>query len=162
MKNFGLYTLDEQGVPCVAEPSLIVSTALSCLNDQVQRGCTLDSPSTVKAFLSLKLGALEHEVFAVLFLDSKLALIEYKEMFRGTLAQAAVYPREIVKEALALNAQSIILAHNHPSGVTTPSRSDEHLTQTIQKAAAVLDIRVADHIVVGGGAAASFAELGLL
>jgi DNA repair protein RadC len=101
-------------------------------------------------------------VFAVLFLDSQHRLIVLEPMFRGTLTQTSVYPREVVKRALALNAGAVILAHNHPSGAAEPSRADEYLTQTLKAALALVDVRVLDHLVVGRGRVTSFAERGLL
>ena len=106
--------------------------------------------------------AAEHEVFAVLFLDAQSRLLRLEEMFRGTLTQTSVYPREVVKRALELGAASVILAHNHPSGAAEPSRADEFLTQTLKNALALVDVRVLDHLVVGRGAVVSFAERGLL
>ena len=119
-----------------------------------------DAPARVKEYLALHLGGLEHEVFAVLFLDSQFRLLRLEEMFRGTLAQTSVYPREVVKRALALNAGAVVLAHNHPSGAAEPSRADEHLTQTLRQALALVDVRVLDHLVVGRGQVTSFAERG--
>jgi DNA repair protein RadC len=97
-----------------------------------------------------------------MFLDCQHKLITVKELFRGTLTQTSVYPREVVKQALALNAGAVILSHNHPSGTVEPSRSDEYLTQTLKSALALVDVRVLDHIVVGGSASMSFAERGIL
>jgi DNA repair protein RadC len=102
------------------------------------------------------------EVFAVLFLDGQHRLLKLEEMFRGTLTQTSVYPREIVRRALELNAGAVILAHNHPSGVAEPSRADETLTQTLKSALQLVDVRVLDHLVVGQGTVISFAERGLL
>ncbi|HEY6133585.1 MAG TPA: DNA repair protein RadC, partial [Rubrivivax sp.] len=110
----------------------------------------------------LQLGALEREEFAVLFLDSQHRLLQMKTLFRGTLNQTSVYPREVVKEALALNAGAVILAHNHPSGAAEPSRADEMLTRTLQSALQLVDVRVLDHLVVGRGVVVSLAERGLL
>ncbi len=121
-----------------------------------------DSPGKVKDYLSLQLGARPHEVFAVLFLDAQSRLIALEEMFRGTLTQTSVYPREVVKRALDLHAAAVILAHNHPSGAAEPSRADEYLTQTLKSALGLVDVRVLDHLVVGSGAVVSFAERGLL
>jgi DNA repair protein RadC len=104
----------------------------------------------------------EHEVFVGLYLDSQNRLIAVEELFRGTLAQTSVYPREIVKAALARNAAAMIFAHNHPSGVAEPSRADELLTQALKQALALVDIRTLDHLVVAGGRLVSFAERGLL
>ncbi len=122
----------------------------------------LSSPRAVRDWLRLKLAALPHEVFAALWLDSQNRLIAYEELFRGTLAQTSVYPREIVKQALARNAASVLFAHNHPSGVGEPSRADEALTQSLKRALALVDVKVLDHFVVAGRHAISFAERGLL
>ena len=110
----------------------------------------------------LQLGARAHEVFAVLFLDAQSRLITLEGMFRGTLTQTSVYPREVVKRGLDLHAAAVILAHNHPSGTAEPSRADEFLTQTLKSALALVDVRVLDHLVVGRGSVVSFAERGLL
>jgi len=120
------------------------------------------SPDAVKRFLQLHLSQKTHEVFCVLFLDAQNRLIEMKELFHGTLTQTSVYPREVVKEALAMHAASVVLAHNHPSGTVQPSRSDEALTQTLKAALGLVDIRVLDHVIVAPGDALSMAEKGLL
>jgi DNA repair protein RadC len=120
------------------------------------------APAQVRGYLMLELGGLPHEVFAALFLDSQHRLITLRTLFRGTLAQTSVYPREVVKEALACNAGAVVLAHNHPSGTAEPSRADEFLTQTLKSALALVDVRVLDHIVIGRGQSVSFAERGLL
>jgi DNA repair protein RadC len=112
--------------------------------------------------VQLQLAGLAQEVFAVLFLDSQHRLLKWDEMFRGTLQQTSVYPREVVRRALALNAGAVILAHNHPSGLAEPSRADEYLTQTLKSALQLVDVRVLDHLVVGQGAVVSFAERGLV
>ena len=114
------------------------------------------------AFFSLRLGSLEHEVFAAIFLDAQNRVIEYIELFRGTLTQTSVYPREVVKTSLRLNAAAVIFAHNHPSGVPEPSRADENLTKVLKDALALVDVRVLDHVIVAGGASVSFAQRGLL
>ncbi|MBU0916353.1 MULTISPECIES: RadC family protein [Aquabacterium] len=120
------------------------------------------TPQRVKDYLQMRLGALPHEVFAVLFLDAQQRLIACEEMFRGTLTQTSVYPREVVKRALELNTASVILSHNHPSGVLEPSRADELLTQTLKSSLQLVDVRVLDHVVVGRTGAMSFAERGLM
>lgn len=125
-------------------------------------GVAFDSPTTTKDFWRLQLGGLEHEVFAVMFLDSQHRLIEFEKMFRGTLAQTSVHPREIVKRALALNAAAVVLGHNHPSGTCEPSRADELVTHGVRAALQLVDIRVLDHMVVGSNHVLSFAERGLL
>jgi len=123
----------------------------------------LSSPREVRDYLRLKLAALPYEVFMVLLLDAQNRLIRSEEVFRGTLTQTSVYPREIVKLALAHNAAALILAHNHPSGVAEPSRADEQLTLSLRQALALVDVKVLDHFIVAGNAAPlSFAERGLL
>ena len=119
-------------------------------------------PQAVKDYLRLQIGVLEHEVFCVVFLDAQHRLIAVQEMFRGTVTQTSVYPREVVKESLALNAAAVILAHNHPSGAAEPSRADEFLTQTLKSALALVDVRVLDHLVVAGADTVSMAERGLV
>ena len=132
------------------------------LVEEARSGSVLTSPEAVRDYLRLSLNELPHEAFVVLFLDSQHRLIAADEMFRGTLAQTSVYPREIVKAALAHNAAAVIFAHNHPSGVAEPSRADELLTQALKQALALVDIRTLDHFVVAGNRVVSFAERGLL
>jgi DNA repair protein RadC len=122
----------------------------------------MTSPQAVRDYLRTRLACLPHEVFACLFLDSQNRLIACEELFRGTLAQTSVYPREVVKAALARNAAAVILAHNHPSGVAEPSRADELLTSALKQALALVDIRTLDHMIVAGSQVLSFAERGLL
>ena len=122
----------------------------------------MTSPQLVRDFLRTKLAELPHEVFVALLLDTQNRLVQYIELFRGTLAQTSVYPREVVKAALAHNAAAMILAHNHPSGVAEPSRADELLTQSLKQALALVDVRVLDHFIVAGADTLSFAESGLL
>ena len=157
-----LFTLNADGSYQPADTETIVGVARECLDAMFVRGEPMTSPALTRSFLSLRLAKLPHEVFAVLFLDARLHVLEYREMFRGTLTQTSVYPREIVKEALTLNAGSVVLAHNHPTGVPDPSQADELLTRTIKSTLALVDVRVIDHVVVGGGATFSFAENGLL
>ena len=140
----------------------VMELARRALTRELSEQPVFSSPQAVKDHLRMHLGALPHEVFAVLFLDAQQRLIASEEMFRGTLTQTSVYPREVVKRALALNAASVILAHNHPSGVLEPSRADELLTQTLKSSLQLVDVRVLDHFVVGMGGALSFAERGLL
>ena len=116
----------------------------------------------MRDYLQLQLGSRPHEIFAVLFLDSQQRLIALEELFRGTLTQTSVYPREVVVRALAHQAGSVVLAHNHPSGAAQPSRADEALTQTLKAALALVDVRVLDHFIVTRNEAVSMAELGLL
>lgn len=139
-----------------------ISIALQILEKRMRYGETLGSPSAVRDYLRLRLHNLEHEVFMVVFLDAQNRVIDHKELFRGTLTQTSVYPREVVKECLAVNCGGVILAHNHPSGVAEPSHADEALTRSLKTALAMVDVRVLDHFVVGGSAITSFAERGLL
>jgi len=122
----------------------------------------MDSPKVVQEFLACKLGHQTREVFAVLYLNAQHELISYVEEFLGTLTCTSVYPREIIKRALTLNASAIVLAHNHPSGKPEPSAADESLTRSVKRAMELVDVRTLDHIVVGGGRYVSFAERGLL
>ena len=132
------------------------------LAEEMQHRDVLSSPQAVRDYLRVALARLEHEVFMALFLDAQHRVIAAEELFRGTLTQTSVYPREVVKRALAHNAAAVILAHNHPSGVAEPSQADELITGRLREALALVDIRVLDHIVVGDGACVSFAERGLL
>jgi DNA repair protein RadC len=140
----------------------IVEQALSILACQVREADALANPDAVKDYLRLQLGDRPHEVFACVFLDVQNRVISIQELFRGTLTQTSVYPREVVIEALACQAASVILAHNHPSGSAKPSRADELLTQTLKAALGLVDVRVLDHIIVTRSAVLSFAESGLL
>lgn len=123
---------------------------------------SLTSPAAVRVQLRMAIGNLEHEVFVVLFLDAQNRLIAMEELFRGTLTQTSVYPREVVKRALARNAAALILGHNHPSGVAEPSVQDQALTRTLAEALALVDVKVLDHFIVAPGACMSFAERGLI
>lgn len=145
-----------------AELSAVLELSRRALVQELREQPLFDSPAAVRHYLQLQLGAREHEVFCVLFLDSQNRLIVLEELFRGTLTQTSVYPREVVKQALAHNAGAVILTHNHPSGVLEPSRADELLTQTLKSSLQLVDVRVLDHIVVGRSACLSFAERGLL
>lgn len=142
----------------------IVAQALGILfNRLVVKGEALNSPQTVRQFLQLKMATLDHEVFACIFLDSQNRLIAHEELFRGTLTQTSVYPREVVKAALAHNACAVILAHNHPSGIADPSNADQMLTRTLKDALALVDVKVLDHFIVAGSSSPySFAERGLI
>jgi len=139
-----------------------VELARRLLREEIKHGDALTSPEAVRDYLKLSLASLPHEAFVVLFLDSQHRLLAADELFRGTLAQTSVYPREVVKAALARNAAAVIFAHNHPSGVAEPSRADELLTQALKQALALVDIRTLDHFVVAGHRVVSFAERGLL
>ena len=145
-----------------AELLAVVEVARRALAQQMHVEPLFDTPQRVKDYLALQLGGRSQEVFAVLFLDAQHRLLRLEEMFQGTLNQTSVYPREVVKRALALNAAAVVLAHNHPSGVAEPSRADEYLTQTLISALKLVDVRVLDHIVVGLGQVVSMAERGKL
>ena len=145
-----------------AELAAVLEIARRALSQQLKAAPVFDSPQKVKDFAALRLGGLPHEVFAVLYLDSQHRLIEMQELFRGTLAQTSVYPREVIRQALLLNAGAAILVHNHPSGVAEPSRADEALTASLVEALRAVEVRVLDHLVVGTGSVVSFAERGLM
>jgi DNA repair protein RadC len=157
-----LLVRDAQGQYRLATGDEVLKAARQVIGRRVRRGTSMSSPHAVRDYLRTKLAEREHEVFVALLLDSQNRLIEYIELFRGTLAQTSVYPREVVKVALSRNAAAMILAHNHPSGVAEPSRADELLTQSLKQALALVDVRVLDHFVVAGADTVSFAERGLL
>ena len=145
-----------------AEMLAVMELARRATAQQLREREVLSSPDSVKHYLQLHLGHLPHEVFAVLFLDSQNRLIAMEEMFRGTLSQTSVYPREVALRALHHQAAAVILTHNHPSGSVQPSAADHSLTQVLRSALALLDIRVLDHVIVAQGAALSMAEAGSL
>ena len=145
-----------------AEIVAVMELARRAAAQELGQAPVFDSPTELKRYAALHLAHLEHESFSVIYLDTRHRLIEMQTLFRGTLSQASVYPREVVKEALARNAAALVLAHNHPSGVAEPSRADEYLTQTLKSALQLVDVRVLDHLVVGQGQVVSFAERGLL
>jgi DNA repair protein RadC len=145
-----------------AELVAVLELARRALAEQLRSQPVFETPGAVKDYLQLQLGQRPHEVFAVLFLDSQHRLIALEELFRGTLSQTSVYPREVALRALHHHAAAVVLAHNHPSGSVQPSRADEVLTQTLKTALGLLDVRVLDHVIVGPGQALSMAEQGLL
>ncbi|OYV39119.1 MAG: DNA repair protein [Thiomonas sp. 20-64-5] len=141
----------------------VIARALAILDKRIRVvGDAMSSPQAVRDYLRLRLSGLEYEVFCIMFLYSQHRVIGFEEMFRGTLNQASVYPREVVKQALANNAAAVILAHNHPSGVAEPSRADQNLTEALKNALALVDVRVLDHFIVAGMGVLSFAEWGLI
>jgi DNA repair protein RadC len=144
------------------EEDKCISLALNILEQRMRYGEPLSSPETVRNFLRLKLSGLEHEVFCAIWMDAQNRVIKYEEVFRGTLTQTSVYPREMVKLALSHNAAGVILAHNHPSGVAEPSHADEALTRALKTALALVDVKVLDHFVCAGAKTVSFAERGIL
>jgi DNA repair protein RadC len=145
-----------------AQFAAAIELARRSLGEQLSAGTALSSPGAVRDFLRLALGGREHEVFVCLWLDAQHRVIRTDEAFRGTLTQTSVYPREIVKTALAVNAAAVIFAHNHPSGVAQPSQADELLTRNLKEALALVEVKVLDHFIVAGHQAVSFAERGLL
>ena len=145
-----------------AEIAAVLEIARRVLAERLAEQPLFEQPQAVKDYLSLQLAALEHETFAVLFVDARHRLLRFETLFRGTLTQTAVHPREVVKRALALNAAAVVLAHNHPSGAAEPSRADELITTALRQALQLVDVRVLDHIIVGRGSTMSFAERGLL
>ena len=141
----------------------LIAQAIALLEGRMRRNpVALSSPREVEQFLTLRFAGLEHEVFACLWLDAANRLIAAEELFRGTLTQTSVYPREIVKQGLRYNAAAVVLAHNHPSGNPTPSNADRMLTSALKTALALVDVQVLDHIVVAGTQTTSFASHGLL
>jgi DNA repair protein RadC len=157
--------VSENFTPYAANPIISAAKELitRALAEQISiNPISFSSPDTVKDYLCLVLGGRQQEVFMVLFLDSQNRLIASEELFHGTLTQTSVYPREVVKRALANNAASVMLAHNHPSGLSEPSQADKLLTIALKQSLALVDIRVLDHIVIGEQEALSFAERGLL
>ena len=160
--NASLLVQDDQGRYLPATAEQILEEARRVIDLKTQRGEAFTSPELVKEYLITKLAGFEHEVFAALFLDAKHQLIQYVEMFRGSIDSASVYPREVVKEALHHNAAAVIFAHNHPSGNPEPSQADKTLTQGLKEALMLVEVRSLDHIVVGGRQTVSFAERGLI
>jgi DNA repair protein RadC len=160
--------LNESVAPYDPQPK--VRTRLQAAKELVRRSLrealrqrdALSSPTLVRDYLRMTLTGRDYEVFMVLFLDAQNRVLASEEMFRGTLTQTSVYPREVVKRSLFHNAAAVIFAHNHPSGIAEPSRADEALTQALKQALALVDVKVLDHFIVGGGCAMSFSERGLV
>ena len=158
-----LITVNGIGPAKAAQLVATLELARRGLREELRQPETLNAPAAVRDWLRLRLAPLRHEVFLALWLDAQNRLIADEELFRGTLTQTSVYPREVVKQALANNAAAVILAHNHPSGVAEPSHADELLTRTLKQALALVDVRLVDHFIVAGNATPlSFAERGLL
>lgn len=150
------------GVARYCQLAAVVELTRRALREDMGRRDVLGAPGAVRDYLRLKLGDLPHEVFMGVYLDAQNRVIGDEELFRGTLTHTSVYPREVVKRALAHNAASVILAHNHPSGVAEPSHADEALTRALRDALALVDVKVLDHFVVAGNVTTSFAERGLM
>ena len=146
-----------------AQLQAVLEMSRRALSESMKQGDALSTPAAVRDYLRLQLAGLPYEVFYALWLDAQNRLIAAEELFHGTLTQTSVYPREVVKKALAHNAAAVVLAHNHPSGVAEPSSADEFLTRELKQALALVDVRVLDHFIVAGPSQAlSFAERGLL
>ena len=161
-RDTSLYFIDETGAPVPASPQQVIAAAREHLSHRVRRGSPLSSPKAANDYLTLKLGDRDFESFCCLFLDNRHRVIEFVELFRGTIDGAAVHPREVVREALARNAAAVLFCHSHPSGVAEPSHADELITRRLRDALQLLDIRVVDHCVVGGGECVSMAARGML
>ena len=144
----------------VANADDIVEAARAVVDHRMQRGDTFSKPADTRAFFQAKLGGLEREVFAAAYLDTHHRLIEYQELFHGTIDGAEVHPREVVRHGLRCNAAAVLVAHNHPSGTVEPSAADRAVTARLKQALALVDLRLLDHIVVGGNQTASMAERG--
>lgn len=157
-----LWIHNESNEPRPATLAEILHVAREIMNRKVRRGTSMSSPALVREYLTLKLGTVEHESFCVLLLDSRHRLIEYVELFRGTIDGANVYPREVVKLALAKNAAALVAAHPHPSGIAEPSHADELISRRLKEALSLVDIRLLDHVIIAGGLAVSLAERGVL
>ncbi|MDO8941063.1 MAG: DNA repair protein RadC [Methylicorpusculum sp.] len=156
-----LYIQDSTGNFYPAAKNQIIAEAISIYDNHFAQGVALTTPDQSRAYFKIKLGNLEHEVFSCLFLTNQHQIIVYEEMFRGTIDSASVYPREVVKTALERNAAAVILAHNHPSGISEPSCADQAITEKLKAALALIDVRVLDHLIIGR-TIYSFAEHGRL
>ncbi len=157
-----LSTIKGMGPAKYVQFQAVLELARRALDEKIKQTDALNSPQAVRDYLRLTLARLPHEVFVAVFLTAQNRVIAVDELFRGTLTQTSVYPREIVKRALAHNAAAVILAHNHPSGEANPSAADRSLTKALADALALIDVRVLDHFIVAPGASMSFAEQGIL
>ncbi len=159
------FVADERGKYRARAPltdEQIIKAAKALLNKRFCRGDSLTSPNQTRAWLQMQYMDLEHEVFACLFLDNQHCVIVHEVLFRGTIDGASVYPREVAKRALQVNAAAVILAHNHPSGNLDPSRTDRAITDKLEQALNLFDVRVLDHFIVSRAGSYSFAEHGLI
>jgi len=166
----GLFSTDQSafcevrgmGPAKYAQLQAVLEMARRALAEKMKNGDAMSSPQSVRDYLRLTLQGKKYEIFVGIFLDAQNRTIAAEELFKGTLTQTSVYPREVVKRALHHNAAAIIFAHNHPSGLAEPSRADEILTQSLKQALALVDVNVLDHFIVGAGSIMSFAERGLI
>jgi DNA repair protein RadC len=160
MSNHNLFIHGANGASEPATTEQILAAARQVLAHRVRRGASLNSPQKVREYLTVRLGHLDHEVFGVILADQRHRVIEYVELFRGTIDGASVYPREIVKLAIEKGAAACVLLHNHPSGVKDQSQADELITKRVAAALALIDVRVLDHLIFAGDSVFSFAEMG--
>ena len=157
-----LETIKGLGPAKRAQFGAALELARRSLHEKLKESAALTSPGAVRDYLRLALAGRKHEVFVCLWLDAQHRVVKSEELFAGTLTQTSVYPREVGKAALRVNAAAVIFAHNHPSGVAQPSQADELLTRSLKEALALVDVKVLDHFIVAGNQAISFAERGLL
>ena len=162
MSNHNLFMRGADGTIEPASNQQILAAARQVLAHRVRRGASLSSPQKVREYLTVRLGYLDYEIFAVILLDKRHRVIEYVELFRGTIDGASVHPREVVKLVLDKGAAACLLVHNHPSGIADQSQADELITNRLVQSLALIDCRVVDHLIVGAGNVLSFAEKGLL
>jgi DNA repair protein RadC len=162
MANHNLFIHRANGVAESATSEQILTAARQVLAQRVRRGASLSSPRSVHEYLTMKLGALDYEVFGLVLADQRHKVIECVELFRGTINSASVYPREVVKVVLEKQAAAVVIFHNHPSMICEQSHADELITARLVSCLALIDVRVIDHVIIGGGSVLSFAESGLL
>jgi len=160
--NAELLGCDGVGRARLAALRALPELARRYFNESLPCGETIRSPADTELFLKARMQHLDHELFCCLYLDNRHRVLRFDELFRGTIDGTSVYPREVVKEALSVNAAAVILAHNHPSGVSEPSQADERITRRLKSALELVDIRLLDHLIVGEGKATSLASRGLL
>ena len=158
-----LFVSDSEGNYAPASDKIVMEAARYAAEKKLsRRGLTFSGPQATKQYIPVLLGGLDYEVFCVAYLDNRHKLIEFQQLFRGTIAGCSVHPREIVKETIKLEAAAVILFHNHPCGDPTPSNADELITRRIKEALAMIDVRLLDHIIVTGGMIRSMADMGLI
>lgn len=156
------FVADADGMYAPASDELVLAEAMRIIATRVLRRTVLSNPQNTRDYLVMRFRDLQHEVFTCIFIDNRNRIITCEELFRGTVDGASVHPREVVKRALFHNAASVIFAHNHPSGCAEPSPADQLITRRLKEALSLIDVRVLDHLVVGGAEVESFAQLGLL
>ena len=162
MSKHNLFVHGANGIAELATTEQILTAARQALAFRVRRGADIGSPHRAREYLAMRLGHLDHEIFGVIFCDKRHRVIEYVELFRGTIDGISVYPREVVKLALEKGAATCVLVHSYPSGETSQTHADERIAKRLKEALDLIDVRVLDHLIVGGGNVASFAEQGLM